>query len=131
MLIDKLAWLRIEKGRVLCARSHGKHLYYLPGGKREPGESDEAALRREVQEELTVSLVDGTLRPAGCFEAQADGKADGVVVRLTCYEADYDGTLQPAAEIAELAWLGVDDLARCSAAARVVIEALARERRLG
>ena len=61
----------------------------------------------------------------------ADPIAATAVVRLTCYEADYDGTLQPAAEIAELAWLGVDDLARCSAAARVVIEALAREGRLG
>ncbi|MDQ3403632.1 MAG: DNA mismatch repair protein MutT, partial [Actinomycetota bacterium] len=38
-IIDKVAWIRIERGRMLCARSRGKDAYYLPGGKREHGES--------------------------------------------------------------------------------------------
>ena len=53
-VIDKLAWLRIENGRVLCTRSRGKDAFFLPGGKRESGESDEAELIREVREELTA-----------------------------------------------------------------------------
>ncbi|MBP6792999.1 MAG: NUDIX domain-containing protein, partial [Aeromonas sp.] len=53
-MIDKLAWLTFKEGQLLCARSHGKALYYIPGGKREPGESDEAALVREIAEELAV-----------------------------------------------------------------------------
>ena len=63
-MIDKLAWLTFKEGQLLCARSHGKALYYIPGGKREPGESDEAALVREIAEELAVSLKPETLRLA-------------------------------------------------------------------
>lgn len=58
-LIDKLALLYIEDGKLLCSMSHGKDTCYIPGGKREAGESDEQALRREIMEELSVELVDG------------------------------------------------------------------------
>ena len=60
-MIDKLAWLTFKKGQLLCARSHGKDIYYIPGGKREPSESDEAALVREIEEELAVTLKPDTL----------------------------------------------------------------------
>ncbi|MFT6248830.1 MAG: hypothetical protein ACJAZQ_002039 [Cognaticolwellia sp.] len=39
--IDKLAWLYIREGKILSARSKNKELFYIPGGKREKGESDE------------------------------------------------------------------------------------------
>lgn len=46
-VIDKVAWLHLEDARILSTRSRGKDAYYLPGGKREPGESGEQCLRRE------------------------------------------------------------------------------------
>jgi 8-oxo-dGTP pyrophosphatase MutT (NUDIX family) len=105
-IIDKIAWLRFDgSGRILSTRSHGKSAYYLPGGKREPGETDEQTLLREIHEELTVELLPATLSPAGTFEAQAHGHATGVRVRMTCYFAEYRGTIRPAAEIAEVVWL--------------------------
>ncbi|MEV0730089.1 NUDIX domain-containing protein [Polymorphospora sp. NPDC050346] len=104
-VIDKLAWIRVTGGRILSTRSYGRDTYYLPGGKREAGESDHEALKREVAEELRVELVDGTIEPAGVFEAQAHGHPDGVTVRMTCYRADYRGTLTPGAEIEEIRWL--------------------------
>ncbi len=55
-IIDKVAWLRIEDGRILSTRSHGKDVFYFPGGKREPGESDLDTLTREIAEELTVTV---------------------------------------------------------------------------
>jgi 8-oxo-dGTP diphosphatase len=55
-LIEKVAWIRLEDGQVLAARTHGKILFYLPGGKPEPGESNEQALAREIAEELGVTL---------------------------------------------------------------------------
>jgi 8-oxo-dGTP pyrophosphatase MutT (NUDIX family) len=61
-LIEKVAWIRLEDGQVLAARTHGKTLFYLPGGKPEPGESNEQALAREIAEELGVTL---HLAPAG------------------------------------------------------------------
>ncbi|MDQ0379660.1 NUDIX hydrolase [Amycolatopsis thermophila] len=121
-MIDKVAWLRVEGGRVLAARSHGKTAWYLPGGKREPGESDVQTLVREVAEELAVALDPETAEPAGVFEAPADGRAD--VVRMTCYTAEYRGVLTPSAEVAEVAWLGYADRERGSRAFQLVLDSL-------
>ncbi|WP_199487029.1 NUDIX hydrolase [Actinomadura logoneensis] len=123
-VIDKVAWIRIEDGRILAARSHGKDAYYLPGGKREPGETDERTLLREVAEELTVELDPATVRHAGTWEAQAHGKDAGVTVRMACYTADHTGELVPAAEIAEIAWLGHVDRDRVSPAVRMILDDL-------
>jgi len=100
-MIDTVAWVRVENGRILCARPRGKDVFYIPGGKREGRESDLEALRREITEELTVMLLPGTVRHAGTYEA---AQPDGVLVRMSCYTGDYSGTLTPSSEIAELAW---------------------------
>lgn len=112
--IDKLAWLHIENQKVLCVRSHGKDTFYIPGGKRDPGESDETALIREIQEELSVDLSPDSLSFFGKFNAQADGKPEGTLVQITCYQGDYSGKLAIASEIAEMAWLTSADVNRCS-----------------
>jgi 8-oxo-dGTP diphosphatase len=105
-MIDKIAWLHLHDGQLLSTRSRGKDRYYLPGGKREPGETDAQTLLREIQEELTVALDPTSLVYAGIFEAPAHGHPAGVLVRMTCYWASrYTGTLQPAAEIEEVVWL--------------------------
>nr|WP_086938682.1 NUDIX domain-containing protein [Thaumasiovibrio occultus] len=123
-LIDKLAWLSIQDGKLLAVRSKGKSLFYLPGGKREAGESDEAALIREIKEELSVELRSDSLRYAGTFTGPADGKAEGVEVQLTCYFADFEGELAPDAEIEELQFLSTADEAITSKAAWIVLESL-------
>lgn len=41
-----------------------KQIFCIPGGKREAGESDLQVLLREITEELTVTLLPATLRPA-------------------------------------------------------------------
>ena len=63
--IDKIAWINIANGRILGARSKGKDTYYLPGGKREPGESDIDTLVREIKEELSVRIKPETAAHAG------------------------------------------------------------------
>lgn len=105
-MIDKIAWLYLHQGQLLSTRSRGKDRYYLPGGKREGGETDIQTLLREIREELTVSLDPASLVYAGTFEAPAHGHPAGVLVRMTCYWAlRYTGCLQPAAEIEEVVWL--------------------------
>lgn len=122
IMIDKVAWILVQDGKVLSARSKGKDIYYFPGGKREPGENDTETLVREIEEELTVRIKPDTVRPFGIFEAEADGKAAGVRVRMVCYTADYEGRLSPAAEIEELAWLGENDRNRVSAVSQLVFD---------
>lgn len=104
-LIDKLAWVYIKDRKILSTRSKGKDAWYIPGGKREKGESDQEALIREVKEELTVDLLSETIKYLNTFKAQAHGKPEGIFVQMTCYTADYKGNLVPSAEIAEMSWL--------------------------
>lgn len=120
--IDKLAWLHIRGGRLLCARSRGKVTWYLPGGKREPGESDGDALVREIREELSIDLLPETMAHVGVFVAQADAKPQGTMVRLTCYRAEFRGQMAPAAEIEEVRWVGHQDRDGCSLATRLVLD---------
>ncbi|WP_218021162.1 NUDIX hydrolase [Nocardia crassostreae] len=104
-LIDTVAWVRIEGGRILCARPAGKGVFYIPGGKREGGESDLETLVREIKEELTVALVEETVEHVGTYEADIPG----AVVRMACYSADYSGTLAVSSEIEEIAWFTYAD----------------------
>lgn len=112
-MIDTVAWVRVENGRILCARPRAKDVFYIPGGKREGSETDLQALLREIHEELTVTLLPGTVRHVGTYQAaQPDGHPGGAVVRMSCYTGDYSGTLAPSSEIAEFAWFGYADRPR-------------------
>ena len=102
--IDKLAFIELRDRKVLETRSMGKDVWYIPGGKREEGETDEQAFIREVKEELTVDIDPASITHYGTFEAQAHGKPEGTVVRMTCYQAQYTGELTPNAEVEELDW---------------------------
>lgn len=123
-LIDKIAWIHLQDGRVLSTRSRGKTTWYLPGGKRDPGESDLETLAREVREELDVSVDVSKAKLLGVFEAQAHGHAPGVMVRMTCYTAPYQGELAPSSEIEELAWFTFADRSRSAPVDHLIFEHL-------
>lgn len=122
--IDKIAWIELNDGRILSTRSRGKDIYYLPGGKREPGESDVETLVREIDEELAVKIDAGTARLLGTFEAQAHGHAGGVLVRMTCYTADHQGTPAASSEIEEVVWLTYADRDRVSPVDKIIFDHL-------
>ena len=125
--IDKLAWFHFRDRRVLGVRSQGNDTYYLPGGKRDQGESDHEALIREIREELSVDLLPATIQYAATFTAQAHGKHDGVLVKVTCYFADFTGKMKADAEIEEVIWLTHYDKDKCSAAAKLILDWLKSE----
>lgn len=102
--IDKLAFIEIKDRKVLETRSYNKDTWYIPGGKREPGEGDREALIREVKEELQVDIIPASIEKYGVFEAQAHGKPEGTVVRMTCYTARYEGELSPGMEVEKMDW---------------------------
>lgn len=129
-IIDKLAWIHLKEGKLLCVRSKGKQLFYIPGGKREKGESDVSALSREINEELEVTLNTSSIKFMKTFEAQADGREPGILVRMTCYTASYAGVLQAAAEIEEIAWLGYPDKPRVSKVGHLIFDHLYKKGKL-
>lgn len=104
----------------VCA-FHRKDTYYLPGGKREAGETDEETLVREIEEEISVRIKPETISYFGTFEAEAHGKEEGVIVKMTCYIADFEGSLSPASEIDELSWLSYKDRNRVSVVTQIIL----------
>src|SRR4051812_50222922 len=65
------ALIRDDAGRVLLVRKRGTMAFMQPGGKRDAGEDDIAALAREIAEELGCGLVRDTIEPLGEFDAVA------------------------------------------------------------
>ena len=128
-VIDKLAWIEIKDGKILSTRSKGKDMYYIPGGKREVGESDGEALIREIREELSVNLISDTLSYFETFQAQAHGQPPGTEVKMTCYTGQYQGTLRAASEIAEVVWLTYPDYHRVAPVDQLIFDWL-KERNL-
>ncbi len=108
--IDKIAFIYVKDGKILSTLSKGKDTYYIPGGKREENETDEETLIRECKEELTIEINKNTIKYYGTFQAQAHGKAEGILVKMTCYMADFNGNLQANSEIQEIRWLDYSNL---------------------
>ena len=84
-----------------------KGRWELPGGKVEPGESVEAALVREVQEELDVTLMLGEeLAPSG----RDWPISDRLTLRVFMAEI-FVGTPTPGESHDEVRWLRGEELA--------------------
>jgi 8-oxo-dGTP diphosphatase len=96
------AVLRDAAGRVLAARRERPAGWELPGGKVEPGETEPAALVRELREELGVTVEVGE-------RIGPDVPIDPDFLLRAWTAALIDG--EPAAlEHAELRWLAPDEL---------------------
>jgi 8-oxo-dGTP diphosphatase len=128
--IDKIAFIKVEDKKILSTRSKGRERYYIPGGKREEGESDQETLIREVKEGMSVDIVPSSIRYFGSFSAQADSHPKGIIVKMTCYTANYEGILKESSEIAEIIWLNYNDIDKVSAVDKKIFEYLRQQGQL-
>lgn len=99
----------IQGGRILLIRrGHEPEAgrWSLPGGRVEPGESDEQALVREVREETGLEVTAGPL--AGAVERPQPG---GRVLVIRDYAATVTGgTLAAGDDAADARWFGMREL---------------------
>lgn len=93
LLAQQRAWPAEHAGR-----------WELPGGRVEPGETDEAALARECREELDVDVV------VGGRLGEDVPLPGGKVLRIYTAEQAAPGEEPRAVEHLALRWLGPDDL---------------------
>ncbi len=111
--------------RVLLDRRHQGQLagtWEFPGGKREPGETDSQALRREIREELGV---DATI---GDEVARTEHVYERVAITLVLYETHLHG--EPSAvDVEAIQWFDLSalDTLPMPPADRPLVEAI-RER---
>jgi 8-oxo-dGTP diphosphatase len=98
------ALIRDSAGRVLLVRKRGTSAFMQPGGKLNAGESDVAALSREIIEELGCCVDQHSACAVGVFECAAANEP-GFTVRATVYAVEIDGTVMPQAEIEQLVWV--------------------------
>jgi 8-oxo-dGTP diphosphatase len=110
MLLVVAAALIDNSGRVLVAeRPQGKEfagLWEFPGGKVEPGETPEAALAREANEELGIEIDPALLAPI-TFASESRGERHLVLLLYRC--RDWRGEAQ-ALDAAAIRWVAIADL---------------------
>ena len=104
MLSIVAALIRDEVGRVLLVRKRGTAAFMQPGGKIDAGESDVAALAREIVEELGCCLDRHTARALGTFECAA-AHEPGVQLHASVYAVEIAGRVTPQAEIEQVVWV--------------------------
>jgi 8-oxo-dGTP diphosphatase len=88
------------RGLLLVSKRAAPDVFYLPGGKPEPGEPPLTCLRRELREELGVAVDD--TRPFA--EVVAPAALEGVDMWMSVLLTKLAGVPAPAGEIAALRW---------------------------
>jgi 8-oxo-dGTP diphosphatase len=113
LLITAAALIDDQKRVLVQLRPEGKPLaglWEFPGGKVEEGEAADAALVRELREELLIDVVKSDLTP---FTFACEPLADRQLLLLLYVCRTWSGVPQPHVAT-ELKWCRYDELAQLS-----------------
>ncbi|WP_353808235.1 NUDIX hydrolase [Agromyces sp. SYSU T00194] len=127
MTLDDIAVAAIalvRERRVLMVTARGRDVWFMPGGKLDPGESGAEAAAREAREEVSLHLDPGALQELFEVATQAHGEPDGRLVRMRVFRAVTDASPEPAAEIDAVHWAVSGDVGRCPPAGAEVLRRL-------
>jgi 8-oxo-dGTP diphosphatase len=101
-----------QAGRVLLVRravNPAKGLWALPGGYMDAGEMPEAALRREVLEEVGLAVTVERLLAIYPM-VNGSGPSQGIVLAYRAVPLDGATELTPQDDVSEAGWFGPDAL---------------------
>jgi 8-oxo-dGTP pyrophosphatase MutT (NUDIX family) len=85
MQLFTVGLLVVQNRRLLLAYSNNKKCFYLPGGKVDDGETPTTALRREIAEELNITLTENDITFYTHITAPAYGESTGVIMEQDCF----------------------------------------------
>ena len=98
---QRVGALIISDRRLLLVGSEATDFYWSPGGRIETGESDEQALRRELNEELGVQV--------SSFKEYLLTVHKDANVDARYYLVEIDGEPKASSEVSKIFWLSRDD----------------------
>jgi 8-oxo-dGTP pyrophosphatase MutT (NUDIX family) len=125
------ACLLDEAGRTLVVLKRGTSNFMLPGGKIEGAETSMDAVRRELEEELGLTMESSALEPLGHFSSRAANEP-GHWVEADVFTGRVTSSVRAQAEIEAVAWIELHaepDVALAPLLREQVVPAL--RRRLG
>ncbi|MCC9044146.1 GNAT family N-acetyltransferase [Myroides sp. M-43] len=108
--LDTAGLVIVDKGKLLLAYSNNKKAWYLPGGKIDKGEDSQAALIREVEEELSVSLDPNRLAYLCHITAPAYGEKLNIMMQQDCYIYQLNGeAIKATSEIGDVRYFSLEE----------------------
>ncbi len=102
----RVAAIIIQDHKLLLLKGKRSNEFWTPGGGREEGETDMACLKRELQEELMLSV------QSALFFGEYKGHSYyNPTMELTqrVYIVNISGTPRPSAEIGAIRWLSKEE----------------------
>jgi ADP-ribose pyrophosphatase YjhB (NUDIX family) len=108
--IRKAAAVIIQDHQLLVTRTTGHDIFIAPGGKMKAKESSLDCLKRELNEELQITIQESDISFLATFSAPAALNPSQTVIIENYLIKQYQGQLTPSAEIAEIRWITSSDL---------------------
>jgi 8-oxo-dGTP diphosphatase len=114
----------VQDGRLLVvSKQAAPDIFYLPGGKPEPGEAPLETLAREMHEELGVT----PYKPKFLATVENQAALENQWMQMTVYAVELQQVPQPAAELADLRWITSEDGLNVAPAVREQVLPLLRD----
>lgn len=104
-MIKKVAAIIIKDKKILLVTNKEQAFYWTPGGKIEENETAEEALKRELMEELNITVTETTYY----FTYLSLIEENNQPREVTCFFVKYLGEFKCSSEINEMIWFSTND----------------------